>query len=85
MVLSLKGHSEDEQRFLVIHEFGHALGLYHEHQRHDFWSVANAVLDMDEMMKDSRMKNVKWGRDFLPTLQRGITTEYDPDSVMHYW
>ena len=85
MVLALKGRPADEQKFLVIHEFGHALGLFHEHQRHDFWRVAGTVLDMDKMKSDCRMKTVNFDRDFLPTLPSGTETEYDPDSIMHYW
>ena len=87
MVLSLNGKVPNEQKFLVMHEFGHALGLFHEHQRSDFWKVANSLLDVEKMKKDSRMKNVNFGIDILQMESEGPTTisPYDPDSIMHYW
>ena len=39
MVLNLFKMEKQEQKSMVIHEFGHALGLDHEHQRSDFWDV----------------------------------------------
>ncbi len=88
MILSLKGLDPKMQKFLVMHEFGHALGLFHEHQRSDFWKVANSLLDVRKMKNDPRMKNVKFDRDILekqPQDAMVMTPEYDPDSIMHYW
>ena len=89
MVLSLKGLTAYQQKYIVIHEFGHALGLYHEHQREDFWNIASTVLDVDKMKNDPLMKDVDFERDIFPR-QLGATstlsrTGYDPQSVMHYW
>ncbi len=55
MVLSLNGHTHYIQESLVIHEFGHALGLEHEHQRSEFWDVLGKFLDTDKMKKSSRV------------------------------
>ncbi len=88
MILSLKGLDPKMQKFLVMHEFGHALGLFHEHQRSDFWKVANSLLDVRKMKNDPRMKNVKFDRDILekqPQDAMVMTPEYDQDSIMHYW
>ena len=88
MILSLEGIDHKMQEFLVIHEFGHALGLEHEHQRSDFWKVADSLLDVGKMRRDPRMKNVKFDRDMLEKQSQDttvITPEYDPDSIMHYW
>ena len=49
--------SEKEQRSLVIHEFGHALGLEHEHQRSDFWDVMEKHINLDRMKEDKRVKD----------------------------
>ena len=88
MILSLKGIDHNMQRFLVMHEFGHALGLEHEHQRSDFWEVAENLLDVRKMRRDPQMKNVKFDRDMLEKQSQDttvMTREYDPDSIMHYW
>ena len=86
MVLGLrKGYSNYNQH-IVIHEFGHALGLEHEHQRSIFWSVAKKFIDVGEMRRDERLKNTDINGDYLESLQYGDGSDkYDPDSVMHYW
>ena len=97
MVLSLNGHPTNIQRSLVIHEFGHALGLEHEHQRSDFWDVLGKHFDMEKMLNDSRLQQSKqksdpkakmaaFGKDWLKIHEEsGIKSEYDPLSIMHYW
>ena len=94
MVLSLRGYSPSLQRSLVIHQFGHALGLEHEHQRSDFWDVVGDCFDKDKMMKDPRVSmgqsmgehRASFGRDWFKKFESdsSFTTEYDPDSIMHY-
>ncbi len=95
MVLSLNGHTHYIQESLVIHEFGHALGLEHEHQRSDFWDVLGKFLDTDKMKKSSRVSgpeaspekagvnNSQW---FCKNIADGnvALSEYDPHSIMHY-
>ncbi len=39
MRLNLLQLSDEEKMSNVLHEFGHALGLDHEHQRSDFWDI----------------------------------------------
>ena len=96
MVLSLNGHPPSVQRSLVIHEFGHALGLEHEHQRSDFWDVLEKHFDKDKMMKDPRLQGFKsedtrkaaFGRDWFKRSDDSdwrVKSEYDPHSIMHYW
>jgi hypothetical protein len=41
-------------KFLVMHEFGHALGLQHEHQRGDLWSCIRDFVKIGRMKGDIR-------------------------------
>ena len=99
MQLSLRGYHAELQESLVIHEFGHALGLEHEHQRSDFWKIIGKHLDLEEMKKDplvspssSEEGKAAFGKDWLamPTISEAKTEsdcnyDYDPLSIMHYW
>ena len=96
MVLSLGGHSPDLQESLVVHEFGHALGLEHEHQRSDFWDVLGEHLDIDKMKMDCRVNPTKDPKEADRLFKKnwgGLdhdggkskSSPYDPESIMHYW
>jgi len=70
-------------KHIVTHEFGHALGLEHEHQRSMFWSFAEKHINGTKMSKDIKKECLC---NYLEQTQEGDgTSEYDPDSVMHYW
>ena len=88
MQLNLKGHSPALQESLVVHEFGHALGLEHEHQRSDFWSIVGRHLDKEKMMRDmkypkSEEGKASFGQDWEQTT-KSSQSEYDHLSIMHY-
>ena len=55
--LNLKTLSKIEQRSIVIHNFGHALGMEHEHQRSDFWETAEKFIDIERMKDDDHVKD----------------------------
>ena len=60
MVLNLNCDAfptKKEQRSQVIHEFGHALGLGHEHQRSDFWETVEKHINLERMKEDDRVGN----------------------------
>ena len=94
MVLSLRQYSPSTQRSLVIHEFGHALGLEHEHQRSDFWDVVGEYFDQKKMMAHPRVARgsqsatrAGFERDWFvrpPKSKDVLPFEYDPESIMHY-
>ncbi len=83
MFLDLFNLHQQVQESLVIHEFGHALGLEHEHQRSKFWDTFETVIEDKDNLAG-----------VLPYHARGNFTRgnftssdrpYDPHSIMHYW
>ena len=94
MVLNLQGLFYNSQKRIVIHEFGHALGLEHEHQRSDFWDSVVECFDTDKIMKDPRVvqsseSSVDARARFERDIKKSATSpddpppsEYDPDSIM---
>ena len=98
MILNLYGMSQPQQRSMVLHEFGHTLGLDHEHQRSDFWDVLESRDEDDDLrfiigknkMKSGNKRKCRVACDAVfrapwvtPTLSE--QTPYDPKSIMHYW
>jgi hypothetical protein len=77
---------EQEVRRVVIHEFGHALGMIHEHQHPE-----NQINWDKDAVYDHYCNRLKWTRQqvernlFAPQA-RGETqfSKYDPCSIMHY-
>ena len=101
MILNLRGMSAKLQRSTVLHEFGHALGLYHEHQRSDFWDVLEDKDEEDQYrfiigikkMKEGKLRN---GKECKKALKQHFRLDfekqtkiewspYDSASIMHYW
>ena len=74
------------KKHVVIHEFGHILGLTHEYQRSDFWKLISPYIDTNLMKKDLKVTEkqfkIDWGVDQDLS---GTSTDYDPTSIMHYW
>ena len=68
----------------MVHEFGHTLGLGHEHQRSDFWECIENYIDQVAMSKGIGPERFKdWEKNAGLDLEKA--TEYDCESVMHYW
>ena len=82
MLLNLKGLTRQFQRSLVIHEFGHALGLDHEHQRSDFLDVVEKFIDKSKIPHSQRIR-VRKTDDMMD--REEASSRYDPQSIMHYW
>ena len=89
MYLNLFGKPEADQRSLVLHEFGHALGLDHEHQRSDFWKVLERFTIGKKRMQDGDNGCAKAADEHFKNDYQGRVgvqqTDYDPQSIMHYW
>jgi hypothetical protein len=75
-----------ETRRVVLHEFGHALGLIHEHQH-----PASAIKWNKQAVYDRYIKQLKWTKqqvdsNLFATHPAGETqfSTFDPGSIMHY-
>ncbi|WP_045189649.1 M12 family metallopeptidase [Pseudomonas tussilaginis] len=74
-------------KYVVLHEFGHALGCQHEHQHPDAdipWNEAVVV--------PYYMQSQDWTEEDVKAQVLGkynpsglVKTEYDPTSIMHYY
>jgi len=78
---------EDELRGVVLHEFGHALGLIHEHQD----PVAGIQWNREEVIKDLSGPPNSWSVEQIefnvltPASPSEVdATPLDPDSIMMY-
>ncbi len=81
MVLSLRGQPRYIQKSLVMHQFGHALGLDHEHQRSDFWDVVGSYFEKEHIPQAQTSRVLKK----LDSIDFDALVDYDPESIMHYW
>ena len=83
MWLDLSRGDHRYKEHLVVHEFGHALGLGHEHQWSDFWECVKPYIDEKKLKKAVGNRLDDWMEDF--DLDTEAATDYDSKSVMHYW
>ncbi len=70
----------------ILHEFGHMLGLSHEHQRQDRPDFLNSTKVL-EQCKRQQVKSKSWCYNNI--LEQNfnevfVESEYDLDSIMHY-
>ena len=86
MYLGLRNGQIKYNQHIVVHEFGHALGLQHEHQRSQFLFQAMLLLDKKKI-KDffSPWPDFDFKENYLAPRTGDTDESYDRKSVMHYW
>ncbi len=95
MVLNFKHFTPVQQVSIVVHQFGHALGLEHEHQRPEFWNAVENHLDIERIRRDLKAVGYKakggdppFEADWYKRNHLGVSvnslSDYDPKSIMHY-
>ena len=70
----------------ILHEFGHMLGLSHEHQRADRPNFINSSKVLKRCQKQ-QLKSKHWCYENILKQDFGevfVESEYDMDSIMHY-
>ena len=76
-------------RQTVLHEFGHALGLGHEHQH--FASQCDSEFNWPEIYDTLKQPPNGWDKEQVDQQMRAVNTpdylgtEYDEKSIMKYW
>jgi serralysin len=80
-------HSDEQIKAVILHEFGHALGLFHEHQH----PAAGIPWDTAAVYQYFLSRNPDWDS---ATVDSNVfaryewstvnSDEYDPASIMHY-
>ncbi|KAG6354008.1 hypothetical protein INS49_004979 [Diaporthe citri] len=80
-----ESNSEDGIRSVILHEFGHALGMIHEHQN----PYANISWNKDKVYKDLCGPRHNWTKaevdyNIFPLTSDTQASAFDPDSIMLY-
>lgn len=92
MVLHLTDEMpSDEIQRIILHEFGHVLGLAHEQQHPRYRKVMAKFLDEFAMWESAKQSGLKSYRDFRQQylgLKRAngafLQSKYCDSSIMHY-
>lgn len=82
-----RGTSDTEFRRTILHEFGHALGLLHEHQNSNASFQWNRPVVFNYFMNELGWSREKVESAVLSRYGRGTefsNRAYDKDSIMHY-
>ena len=86
MNLALRGKGTDVKDRVILHEFGHALGLKHEHQNPNLSIQWNESVIIAEMQRDYGWDEAKTRHNLLNRLDVTQTnsTTFDENSIMLY-
>ena len=81
------GSSDDELRRVVLHEFGHALGMIHEHQNPEGgirWNKPAVIADLSGPPNNWDPATIENNMFKKYDPSQGTYTSFDPESIMLY-
>jgi hypothetical protein len=76
---------------VVLHEFGHLLGMIHEHSRSDVSFTWNKKKVYERIGKEDNWSSEEINEQIFEPIEKGLGenqfngSQYDPKSIMHYW
>lgn len=86
MSLSAPSKFKEINRHFIIHEFGHAIGLEHEHQHIDRNFDLDEAATLEYCLKEYKLPEISCRIHMLSTVSAKdhYFSKYDPKSIMHY-
>lgn len=76
---------EDVIKSEILHEMGHVLTLFHEHQRADRDKYVKIDYTRAAVVNGWTLEKAKTQYGKITMYEQKISEEYDYDSIMHYW
>lgn len=90
-LFAISGFPEYKIQYTLLHEFGHILGLYHEHQHPEYLEVMKEFLDEGKCYNLWKASLPVTADKSLGTFRRNCSSvrtvegfPYDKKSIMHY-
>ena len=72
---------------MILHQFGHVLGLGHMHQGPQYWSIIAKFMDEEKMLESLNISKKEFDTQWCKAECHGedfYQHDYDEDSIMHY-
>ena len=89
VLIDISSKDDDQIQWNILHEFGHVLGLHHEHQQPKYLEVMREYVNFESKLykflkKGSEINKNSFKLHYLEIGDAVFTSDYDPESIMHY-